>query len=378
MKYNISDVFENLEVEDAEKIVGSIKTNYNDEFTEKIRQRVVFNSEETAVKNPVKRKRISFKSVIAFAAAFVILLVCITAGASMHFEPKSSLNKIFTFKGNDNLIDGIGWNVDAVSESNGYELRLTQVVSDDSTLYIAFDCPIENKIMWIPSYIGMSVKFNGKEMNYGENTIYCKEDGFILAVTSYEPIKNDTKVEIEFKELNNCFAGNTDEIIEMLKSQGHTDEEIEDWVSHNKYGLANTLELPEETVDGNWNFEFNTIKTDAKKEFKYDGLVYDEHHSLPIKITKAEISPLAIYLELAEVDGEVPSDIAYEKGLIIEMKDGTVYTSNDDSLEEGTVSAWHGTSGGKLEGNMLMYFQNIIDVNDIKTISFEKTVIYIG
>ena len=46
-----------------------------------------------------------------------------------------------------------------------------------------------------------------------------------------------------------------------------------------------------------------------------------------------------------------------EEGLVIEMKDGTVYTSNDDSLQEGTVMSWHGTEGGKLNGNMDMYFK---------------------
>ncbi len=60
------------------------------------------------------------------------------------------------------------------------------------------------------------------------------------------------------------------------------------------------------------------------------------------------------------------------------MKDGTVYTSNDDSLSEGTVMPWHGVGNGKLNGNMNMYFKNIIDTDDVKTISFGGTVIYTG
>ena len=91
MKYNISDAFENLEIEETEKIVNSIKVNYNDEFTEKIRQRVVYNSEKTADNGIHKKKKFSIKSVVAFAAAFVILLCGITAGAGMYFEPNSTL-----------------------------------------------------------------------------------------------------------------------------------------------------------------------------------------------------------------------------------------------------------------------------------------------
>lgn len=377
MKYNISDAFENLEIEETEKIVNSIKVNYNDEFTEKIRQRVVYNLEKTADNSIHKKKRFSIKSVIAFAAAFVILLCGITAGAGTYFEPNSTLNKIFHFKNDSELTDGFGWNVDSVSESNGYELRLTQVMSDNTTLYIAFDCPKEDKTVWIPNQPEICIKFDGEELTNGSYNYFCKEDSFVLVVTNYDAIRDNTKVEIEFDKLGSYFACNTDEIIEIFKSQGHTDEEIADLIHYNEYGLAYALELPIETVDGNWNFEFNTIETNVKKEFEYDGFVYKQYHTSPIKITKAEISPLAVYLELAETDGEVPSDIS-EEGLVIEMKDGTVYTSNDDSLQEGTVMSWHGTEGGKLNGNMDMYFKNIIDTDDVKTISLAGTVIYTG
>lgn len=378
MKYNISDAFENLEIEEAEKIVNDIKVNYNDAFTEKIRQRVVYNSVQTADNGVHKKKRFSVKSVIAFAAAFVILLCGITAGAGTYFEPNSTLNKIFHFKNDSELTDGFGWNVDSVSQSNGYELRLTQVMSDNTTLYIAFDCPKEDKTVWIPNQPEICIKFDGEELTNGSYNYFCKEDSFVLVVTNYDEIRDNTKVEIEFDKLGSFFAGNTEEITEILKSQGHSDEEIEDLIHYNEYGLAYALELPIETVDGNWNFEFNTIETNVKKEFEFDGFVYDEHHSLPIKITKAEISPLAVYLELAEADGEVPPGVVYEKGLVIEMKDGTVYTSNDDSLQEGTVMAWHGTDSGKLNGNMDVYFKNIIDTDDVKTISFGDTEIYTG
>lgn len=377
MKYNISDAFENLEIEETEKIVNGIKVNYNDEFTEKIRQRVVYNSEKTADNSIHKKKRFSIKSVIAFAAAFVILLCGITAGAGTYFEPTGSFSNIFRFQNDSELNDGLGWNVDSVSESNGYELRLTQVMSDNTTLYIAFDCPKEDKTVWIPNQPEICIKFDGEELTNGSYNYFCKEDSFVLVVTNYDAIRDNTKVEIEFDKLGSYFACNTDEIIEIFKSQGHTDEEIADLIHYNEYGLAYALELPIETVDGNWSFEFDTIETNVKKEFEFDGFVYKQHHTSPIKITKAEISPLAVYLELAEADGEVPSDIS-EEGLVIEMKDGTVYTSNDDSLQEGTVMSWHGTDGGKLNGNMDMYFKNIIDTDDVKTISLAGTVIYTG
>lgn len=377
MKYNISDAFENLEIEEAEKIVNDIKVNYNDEFTEKIRQRVVYNSVQTADNGIRKKKRFPIKSVIAFAAAFVILLCGITAGAGMYFEPTGSFSNIFRFQNDSELNDGLGWNVDSVSESNGYELRLTQVMSDNTTLYIAFDCPKEDKTVWIPNQPEICIKFDGEELTNGSYNYFCKEDSFVLVVTNYDAIRDNTKVEIEFDKLGSYFACNTDEIIEIFKSQGHTDEEIADLIHYNEYGLAYALELPIETVDGNWSFEFDTIETNVKKEFEFDGFVYKQHHTSPIKITKAEISPLAVYLELAEADGEVPSDIS-EEGLVIEMKDGTVYTSNDDSLQEGTVMSWHGTDGGKLNGNMDMYFKNIINTDDVKTISLAGTVIYTG
>lgn len=377
MKYNISDAFENLEIEETEQIVNSIKVNYNDEFTEKIRQRVVYNSVQTADNGVHKKKRFSVKSVIAFAAAFVILLCGITAGAGMYFEPTGSFSNIFRFQNDSELNDGLGWNVDSVSESNGYELRLTQVMSDNTTLYIAFDCPKEDKTVWIPNQSEICIKFDGEELTNGSYNYFCKEDSFVLVVTNYDAIRDNTKVEIEFDKLGSYFACNTDEIIEIFKSQGHTDEEIADLIHYNEYGLAYALELPIETVDGNWSFEFDTIETNVKKEFEFDGFVYKQHHTSPIKITKAEISPLAVYLELAEADGEVPSDIS-EEGLVIEMKDGTVYTSNDDSLQEGTVMSWHGTDGGKLNGNMDMYFKNIINTDDVKTISLAGTVIYTG
>lgn len=377
MKFKMSDAFENFEVEEAEKMINCIKVTYNDDFTEKIRQRVVYNEEEKAGNSFNKRKRMSIKSIIAIAAAVVVFLCSITVGAGMHFEPKSSFNKIFTFKNEGDLIDGIGWNVDSVCESNGYALRLTQVMSDNTTFYIAFDCPKENKTMWIPDHSGLRITFDGKEM--ADYTYFSKEDGFVLVVTNRDKdaVKNNTKVKIEIGKLGSYFAGDTDEITEILKAQGYSDDEIEDLVTHNEYGLAYALELPQDTVEGNWSFEFNTIETDVKKAFEYDGLVYAAYHSRPIEITKADISPLAVHLEFKETDGEVPADIS-EESLVIEMKDGTVYTDYKDSLSEGAVSSWHGETDGKLSGIMNMYFKNIIDTDEVKTISFGGTVIYSG
>lgn len=376
MKYNISDILENLDVEETEKIADSIKINQSEADIDEIKKRVIPEA-EIIKENGNKKRKLSVKTIIALAAAIAVILCSITVGAEMYFEPASSFNKIFSFKNKDNLIDSMGWNVDFSCESNGYELRLTQVMSDNTTFYIAFDCPRENKTVWVPNQADERITFDGKELTNGTCSCFIKEDGFVLVVTNYDTVKNNTKVKIEINKLGSYFAADTDEIIDILRSQGYTDEEIEDLVSNNEYGLAYALGIPEETIEGSWSFEFNTIETDLKKDFEYDGLVYAGNHALPLKITKADISPLAVHLEFIETDGVYSADRS-EESLVIEMKDGTVYTDYKDSLDEGSVSSWHGTTGEKLDGNMNMYFKNIINVDDVKTISLGGTVIYEG
>ncbi|MDE6110402.1 MAG: DUF4179 domain-containing protein, partial [Eubacterium sp.] len=180
MKYNLSDILNDINVEETEAIVDHIKINYNETIAQRIKERVITEEENKKDKHS-KAKRISFKTIIAFAAVFLILLTSVTVGATAYFVPDSNIVKFLNFTDATDL-STMGQDVNCVSESNGYEIKLTQVIGDNTTIYLVFESPKVDGYTIHPEF-GVELHINGIKLNLYGYSVRENDGTFYVSLT---------------------------------------------------------------------------------------------------------------------------------------------------------------------------------------------------
>lgn len=385
MKYNLSDILNDIDVEETETIIDNIKINYNKTIAQRIKERVITEEENKKDKHS-KAKRLSFKTIIAFAAVFAIMLCSITAGAAIHFKMDKTFSRVFNSKNID--LNTIASDVNIVSEYNGYEFKLTQFICDGRTIYCAFDCPTENGEMLVPMEADITI--NGKTLYRYSYIPYVFNRVCYLIFTNGddEHIKSNSKIKIDVHKINRNYDLNREDIAEKLLATGKvTKEEIEEALKDEFkiYKMADEIlyEEPvyfvdEESLDeskewpsieGKWSFEFNTsnadvIRTiDADKVYPYDNDTY------------IEISPLGVYVIRSKSSMGIPV-FNYENIFCIEMKDGTVYTDKDTvKIENGYHDGVH-SFGNSDEEIINLFLSEFIDPDNVKSVTYEGVLLY--
>lgn len=377
MKYNLSDILENSNAEETEAIVNHIKINYNETIAQKIKEKVI-TEEEIKKDKPSKAKRLSFKTIIAFAAVFLILLTSVTVGAATVFKMGDTFSRVFNDKNVD--LNTFATDINITSEYTGYEFKLTQAICDGRTLYCAIDCPAENGEMLIPANANITI--NGKTPYRYSNGFYLFNRVCYLIFTTDDDnhIKSNSKIKIDFNQITYNYDMNRDDVAEKLLESGKaTKTEINEALNSENdlaiYELADArLDRTPVFIDGEWNFEFevgdtNVIRTiDADKVYPYDENNY------------IEISPLGVYIFSFKPHTMPPID--FEHIFCIEMKDGTVYTDKDTVEVENGGHDGVVTSGySDFEKDEHCYFTHLalaefINPDEVKSVSYYDTVIY--
>ena len=347
MKYNLSDILNNMDVEETEAIVDHININYNETIAQRIKERVI--TEENVKEKHSKAKRLSFKTIIAFAAVFLILLTSITVGATAYFVPDNNIVKLLNFTDAADL-STMGQDVNCVSESNGYEIKLTQVIGDNTTIYLVFESPKVNGYTISPNPENqLELRINGIKVTYFGYGIQEKDGTFYVSLDGLKYIMNNSKFKIS---VNGMF---------------YYDEEKDQPVE----------------IEGKWDFEFNYKRVDVQRKIDTDA-IYSYYGASTYQITDLRLSPLGIYIKGIEVDFDEFSKEKVEKdskdlmmnsgnNIIIKMKDGTVYTDNDT---EFVSSGWGKRGNAKAKSDLEVYFTNIVNVDDIESIIIGGYVIY--
>ena len=376
MKYNLSDILNDINVEETEAIVDNIKINYNETIAQKIKERVI--TEEEQGSRRTKIGRFSLKTIIAFAAVVAIVLCSITAGAAINFKMDKTFSRVFNGENID--LNTIASDVNVVSEYNGYAFKLTQVICDGRTMYCAFDCPTENGEMLIPGEADITI--NGKTPYRFSSGIYFFNRICYLTFTTDDDnhIKSNSKIKIDFNQIEYNYDMNRDDVAEKLLETGKaTKAEVDEALNSENdlaiYELADArLDRTPVSIDGEWSFEFkvgdtNVIKTiDADKVYPYDENNY------------IEISPLGVYI--FSFNPRTMPAMDYEHIFCIEMKDGTVYTDRDTVEVENGYHDGVVTSGySDFEKDEHLYYTHLalaefINPDEVKSVSLYDTVIY--
>ncbi|MDE5604625.1 MAG: DUF4179 domain-containing protein [Eubacterium sp.] len=351
MKYNLSDILNTIDVEETEAIIDSVKINYNETIAQKIKERVITEEENKKDKRS-KARRLSFKTIIAFAAVFLILFTSVTVGATVYFKPDSSMTKLFNISENIDL-NALGKTINVSSESKGYEFKLKQVLSDNSTIYAVFDCPSEDAGILVPDIDNMFLFIDGKEVEYRNFATNLNNDVFYLTISDFQGIKNNSNVKLNFNSIR-------------------------------YYGID------ADSIDGTWKFEFSIGKTDIKQKFKSDSVFYyvsGVDSTNTFKITNMEVSPIALYIDATETDIEEASvdetksaENRFKSGtakVIIKMKDGSVYAEGYDNNSLNVDLMSIKTVGQKAKVTIEVNFEKyIINPDDIQSITVFDTVVY--
>ncbi|MDE6722946.1 MAG: DUF4179 domain-containing protein, partial [Eubacterium sp.] len=317
MKYNLSDILNDMDVRETEAIIDNIKINYNETIAQKIKERVITEEEHTKEKHN-KAKRLSFKTILAFAAVFLILLTSVTVGATAYFVPDSSIAHFFNFSDTTDL-STIGQDVNCVSESNGYELKLTQVISDNSTMYLGFEGPVVDGYTLLPDFDKATLSINGFDIRYFSQGESHDNGLFYVAYNGVQHLFNNSKIKVDF---NSLYYYDDDKGKETY-------------------------------FDGHWSFEFNYKRVDVQKKVDTNG--FYSYMGNTYEITDCVLSPLGIYIKGKETDSfslEKIKETAKEQiqndtsDFRIELKDGTVYTGKDTEQMDGSFGRSLGEKRG--------------------------------
>lgn len=389
MKYNISDILENSNVEETEEFIDNIRINYNETIAQKIKERVITEEKEQRNKHS-KISRFSLKTIIAFAAVFAIILCSITAGAAINFKMDKTFSKVFNDKNID--LNTIASDVNIVSEYNGYKFKLTQVICDGRAMYCAFDCPTENGEMLVPEDVEITI--NGKTpYHYSCIPYVFNRVCYLIFINADDNhIKSNSQINIKVNRIIYNYDMNRDDIAEKLLATGKvTKEEIEEALKDESkiYKMADEIlyekpvySVDEESldesrewpsIDGEWSFEFNTSNADVIRTIDADKVYpYDDD-------TYIEISPLGAY-----VISSKPriASYGYENVFCIEMKDGTVYTDKDTAkVENGYHDGVHSFGHYDAEKNYgrtiaNLFLSEFINPDNVKSVTYQGVLLY--
>lgn len=349
MKINLYDVFDNLDVSHADKIISSnMSSSIEGDVSDRIKKNV-FGTLSIENKDKEKRLRITvFRRFAAIAAVIAIFCCATTAGAVIHFKPDSAFAQYLTF--NDTVdLSTMGQDVNIVSSSSGYEVRLKQIISDNSTMHMVFECPLKDGVTLVPWSVN-GIKINGRSYYEGWGTSGYILDNNLFAIVFHDMqnIKNNDTITVTF-------------------------DGIQDF-----YDYSNR-------VDGQWIFEFDAVRANVKTSLEPTTDTYKDIQGYEYKIKKLTVSPLGIYINYRQINGtskdpvnENLNELAQEgkADITVKMKDGTVYSDTADNQSLMVISSSTAIMGLPMTGSMGISFYEIIDVDEIESISLGEYEIY--
>lgn len=349
MKINLYDAFDDLDVNQADKMNDSnMLFTVESDVSDRIKKNV-FNT--LNIENRAKKKSLkisSFRRLVAIVAVIVIFCCATTAGAVIHFKPDSAFAEYLTINGDVDL-STMGQDVNISSSSNGYEVILKQIISDNSTMHLIFDCPTKDGELLAPWSVN-DIKVNGISYydSWGNSGYILDDHSFALVFHDLKNIKNHDRITISFDRIENLY---------------------------NKSNEA----------DGRWNFEFDAVRANVKTRLDPSADTYKDIQGYEYKIKKLTVSPLGIYISYRQINGtssdpvnENLNELAQEgkAAITVKMKDGTVYSDAPDNQSLMVSSSGTAISGMPITGSMGISFKEIIDVDEIESIILGEYEIY--
>lgn len=349
MKTNLYDVFDNPDVSRADSINVS---NMSFPLDEAVKDRIKKNVFDTLCieekQNKKKVKLSSFRHFAAIAAVLAVFCCTATAGAVIHFKPDSAFAEYLSINENVDL-STMGQELNITSSSDGYDVTLKQVISDNSTMHLIFDCPVKDGELlapWTPN----DIRVNGHSYmaSWGSSGYILDDHSYALVFLDLKNIKNNDKITISFKKIENL------------------------------YNRSNTAE-------GEWNFEFHAVRANVKKHLVPTADTFKDIYGYEYKINKMTVSPLGIYIHYKQINGTSsdPVNENYaqfakdgEADITVKLKNGTVYSDGADDQSLIVSSSSTAVFGMPLSGSMGISFEEVIDVDEIESISIGSTEIY--
>ncbi len=358
MKINMFRIFDNLDLKNTDKLIGkNFQADYDADLTERIKSDTlskldILNDNKNS-KSVIKRF-VSFKKFIAVAAAIAVFCCTLSVGAAVYFKPDSALAEHFTF--NDEVdLSTLGQEINLTSTSSGYSITLKQVLSDNSTMHAVFECPQKDGIMLVPGTVDILINGHHYFDGYGYTTYVSKDNVFSAIFNGLRNIKSNDRITIE------------------VTSAAYYDSNSKQYCH-------------DDDIKGKWSYEFKALRANVKTQLEPISTI--KASDSEYKIKKFTVSPLGIHIDYKQING-TSSDVTMgingdqteltskgEAFVIVEMKDGTVYS---DSLDNNSFdSCIGGTANENLpyKGNIDITFRNVINVDDIKSITVDNNLIY--
>lgn len=358
MKINMYQLFDNLDLKNTSRISGeTVHAEYDSDMADRVQANVLSRlgaQNDKARKLPFKRKVFSVKRIIAVAAAFVIVCSSVSVGAAVYFKPDSALAEYFTF--NDEVdMSTLGQDVNITETSGGYAITLKQVLSDNSTFHFVFECPEENGRLIVPAMVDLRINGEYYFDGYGSTTYFSGDHTCSIIIHNLRNIKNNDSITVE------------------VNSAAYYDNKTKEY-------------CPDDDVKGEWNFTFHALRANVKTKLEPLGTIKGSDSEYEIK--KLTVSPLGIYIDYKQINANASdtvsglagdqTDITASGGAfaIVELNDGTVYSDKVGKNDFDMSISGTAVSDTPYEGTVDITFKNIINVEDIKSITVDNCVIY--
>lgn len=352
MKINLSDAFDELDLENTNHIPSeSLKADYNNEITESVKANVLSGLNIKTDNKRHKRITRSIGRFIAIAAVLAVLASCISVGATVYFKPDSRIAQYLTYSDAVDM-NTFGQDVNIKHIYGDYELTLVQVLSDNSTMQLLFESAKIGD--WTPFPENIQLKVNGNWYDDGNGcSTRINEDGYCYVIVD---------------GLRNIKTGDNIEIV--ITNIGLYN------VKQDKYDENNdNVEM---------SFAFKANRSNVKQHIDVSNIVLGEEEYI---IKNCVVSPLGFYFDftvngidstknLKLIHSQIDLTKDGNSSVIVEMKDGTIYSDNlDDYHITVGVGATNDFLGG-IKGHYDAVFDTVINVEEIKSITISDNIIY--
>ncbi len=348
MKLNLNNVFDDLDLNNTQSIAKeNISVEYNSEVTDNIKSNV-FEKLDLKISDKKSKKNVfKLSRLIIIASVIIILAGSISVGAAVSFKPDSAVSQFFEMN-EDVDMNTLGQDVNLTSSSKGLDFTMKQVLTDNSILNAELECPSYKGKVLIPAIGNVRIFVNGKEND--EVTVYTgnsEEDSnnLMLSFSGLKNIRNNSEIKIIF-----------DSVMYTDDVENFEDDRFE--------------------ILGDWSFEFKNRRSDVKKKIDVDEIIISKTEKYKIK--NFVVSPLGLSYDfvVAECTEEEYNKSNVQGSVIpvvIEMKDGTVYSNNEMSSSSDLETD---LKTNKSAGNYMVIFETIINVDNIKSITIRGNIVY--
>ncbi len=324
------------------------------QLTSEEKERIMKIINKKMAQNKNKRKRTLKISLIA--AAMIVAMTGTVFAMKGYLDKNLSEQLGIPEEQQTEFADAVDMPICSATD-NGVSVNVIQTIADTRTLFAVFTVDTPSDIQLSDEY------FFDKEIFMPENPEMYSSFGFDIELIDADTQKYMAYIKGTSKNLEN---GNV-----QLKLKDLCKYVLD--ANGNKIRDENGIEATEVVVPGEWNLEWqynSDIKTNVKEICpNAEVAVFSALGEEAVTVTDITLSPLSLEITYAPNNESYEIENILDTPISIDFKDGSSI-QNEDILSD--LDASYSADG---KGHLYVQYDNIVNVDDIKSITINNSVI---